>query len=116
MAKETKQTEEQVIEGIPVERFYRKRHDGGSVLGLVILFIGTLFLLNNFGLVPWGVWNSLWKFWPVVVILIGIKMFIGRSLLARVLLILLMLFVFAGVLAYILYYYGVFTTLGISHF
>ncbi|MGA2911459.1 MAG: DUF5668 domain-containing protein [Candidatus Levyibacteriota bacterium] len=115
MVKETKETDEQIIEGIPVG-YYHKKHSGESVLGLVILFIGILFLFNNLGLVPWSVWNGLWKFWPVIIILIGIKMFAGRSLLSRILLTLLLIFVFAGVLAYILYYYGVFATLGISFF
>ncbi len=115
MAKDTKQTEEQVFEGIPVEHF-RRRHGGGSVFGLVLLFIGILFLFNNFGLVPWSIWNGLWKFWPVVLILIGVKIFIGRSLFARILSTILLLFVFAGVLAYILNYYGVLSAVRFPNF
>ncbi len=67
-------------------------------------------------MVPWSVWDGLWKFWPVVIILIGIKMFMGKNLASRVLINLLWIFIMAGVLAYILYYYGVLTALSIPHF
>jgi hypothetical protein len=116
MAKETKQTDEQVIEVIPFEQFRRRRHGGGSTFGLVVLFVGVLLLFNNLGLVPWDVWNGLGKFWPVVVILIGIKIFAGRTLFARILTNLLLIFVLAGVLAYILYFYGLLSTFVLPHF
>lgn len=112
MAKDTKQTDEQVEEGIPVEYFRKRHHDGGPTFGLVVLFAGILFLLNNLGLVPWSVWNELWKFWPVVIIIIGIRMLAGKTLIARIVFSLLTVFIFAGILAYILYYYGVFKVFG----
>lgn len=111
MAKETKQTDEPVVEGIPFEKYHR-RHGGNSVFGLVVLFVGIIFLLNNLGLVPWNVWDGLWRFWPVVVILIGIKILAGRTLFGRMLSTLFLIFVFAGILAYIFYYYGVFRVFG----
>lgn len=41
-------------------------------LGLIILVLGMLFLLKNFGL-EINVWHLLGKYWPVILIYIGLK-------------------------------------------
>lgn len=57
---------------------------GGSVVGAVLLIlVGVLFLLNNFGVLSWDVWSILWRFWPIVFILWGLQAIFGRSPLAR---------------------------------
>jgi lia operon protein LiaF len=41
--------------------------------GLIIILIGVLFLINNMG---WGdidIWELIGKFWPVILIYIGVK-------------------------------------------
>lgn len=58
------------------------KHCGGGVWGLIILFVGVLLLLNNFGIVSRDIWIFLAPFWPVLLILIGIKIILGRSRLA----------------------------------
>jgi len=40
--------------------------------GLIILVLGMLFLLKNFGL-EIDVWHLLGKYWPVILIYIGLK-------------------------------------------
>jgi len=51
-----------------------------SLIGPIILIaIGVLFLLNNFGLLPWGVWELVWRFWPLILILVGLDILIGWS-------------------------------------
>lgn len=40
--------------------------------GVVLLIIGAAFMLNNFG-VRIDIWNFLGKFWPVILIAIGLK-------------------------------------------
>ncbi len=39
--------------------------------GFLLVLVGGLFLLSNFGVLPWGIWDSLWRTWPVVLILWG---------------------------------------------
>ena len=52
---------------------------GGSVLFPILLIaLGILFLTQTMGLVPWEIWGQLWRFWPVVLILIGIDIIVGR--------------------------------------
>ncbi|MDD4859211.1 MAG: DUF5668 domain-containing protein [Dehalococcoidales bacterium] len=42
------------------------------VWGVFLLFLGIVFLLQNLKILPWGLWNVLWRFWPVLVIAIGL--------------------------------------------
>ncbi len=58
------------------ERRYR-RH-GGLVWPLVLMTAGVIFLLNNLGLLSWNVWDVLWRFWPVLLIAIGLDILLGR--------------------------------------
>lgn len=44
-------------------------------MGLIVLLIGLIFLLKNLGIITTGFWTI---FWPVIVILIGINMLLGR--------------------------------------
>lgn len=58
----------------------RPRNRGVPVLGPAILIaVGIIFFLNNLEIVPWGVWGSLWRFWPILLILLGINIILGRT-------------------------------------
>jgi hypothetical protein len=59
-------------------------HHHDIVGALILITIGGILLLNNLGLLPWSVWHNLWRYWPVILILTGVQMVIGRSLMARV--------------------------------
>jgi len=92
--------------------YHHKKYGNGILGGLFLVFLGSIFLLTNLGLIPSSVWNELWKFWPVLVILLGLRLLTGRNIVSRIIITLVTLFAFAGVMAYILYYYGVFRALG----
>lgn len=47
------------------------------VWGLILIFIGSVFLLENFNLIDFY-WSSVWRFWPVIFILIGADMLLSR--------------------------------------
>jgi hypothetical protein len=56
------------------------RPRGRSIVGpLILISLGVLLLLNTVGLVPWSVWDTLWRFWPVALILIGLELVLGRG-------------------------------------
>ncbi|MDO8688590.1 MAG: DUF5668 domain-containing protein [Dehalococcoidia bacterium] len=58
----------------------RPHRRGFSVLGPAILIaLGAVFLLNSLDIVPWSVWGTLWRFWPVILILLGVQTILGRS-------------------------------------
>lgn len=60
------------------DNFDRKRKNI-SLTAIFIIILGIVFLLNNFGILPWEIWQNLWKFWPVLLILFGVESVIGKS-------------------------------------
>jgi hypothetical protein len=71
----------------------KKRLSGTIPLGgILLLFIGVVLLLQNAHVLPWGLWGTLWKCWPVLIIIFGLGLLLRHvnvwitSLLALVLL------------------------------
>jgi len=57
------------------ERQYRP-----SLVGPILLITaGVVLLLNQTGRLPWAVWGTLWRFWPIILILIGLEVIVGLS-------------------------------------
>ncbi|HEY0896572.1 MAG TPA: DUF5668 domain-containing protein [Sphingobacteriaceae bacterium] len=48
------------------------------VWGLILVFIGTILLLDNFNVINFY-WGSVWRLWPVMLILFGAEMLFARS-------------------------------------
>ena len=44
------------------------------LFGIFLLFLGVIFLLQNFDVISWGLWKELWRFWPVLVIGLGLRL------------------------------------------
>lgn len=49
-----------------------RRVIGVSIWGIFLLFLGIVFLLQTLNVLPWGLWGTLWRFWPVLIIIIGL--------------------------------------------
>ena len=47
------------------------RH-GGLVGPAILIGLGVVFLLNNLGMLDWGIWNILLRLWPLLLIAIGL--------------------------------------------
>lgn len=50
-----------------------------ALMAVVVMLIGLTFLFRNFDLLPWGLWGTLWRLWPVLLVVLGIYLVIGRS-------------------------------------
>lgn len=50
------------------------RSRGGNVLAYVLVILGFLFLLQNIGYLSLDLGRLIEKFWPVILILVGLKM------------------------------------------
>jgi len=74
----------------------------GLIGPLMLITVGVLLLLNQAGALPWRVWGILWRFWPVVLILIGLDILVkgSRSLLVYIISLLVAVAVLGGVVAY----------------
>ncbi len=57
----------------------RKTDRSSIVLGTILVCLGILFLLNTFNLLSWRTWNIIIRFWPVILIIIGLNIILKRS-------------------------------------
>lgn len=48
------------------------------IWGIVLLFIGGVLLLNNFGVIDFY-WRNVWRFWPIFLIIAGVNMLFNRG-------------------------------------
>jgi len=73
------------------------------VFAIFLVFIGSLFLLNTTGVVGWGIWEYILRFWPVFLILGGIRLILSESVLTEIIISItaLTLFVLIGIFSYI---------------
>jgi hypothetical protein len=78
----------------------RHGHHGGLFFGLLLLFLGIAFLLNTLGLIPHGFWHAILPFWPVLLILWGLDILLGRSRFFRFIVGLIALFFFLAIMIY----------------
>mgnify|MGYP000886302838 CR=1 FL=1 len=46
---------------------------------IFLVLLGTLFLLNTTNVVPWSIWLYLLRFWPIILILAGLKMILPKT-------------------------------------
>ncbi len=53
---------------------------GRAIWGLILILIGGAFLAANLGVLDWGFVISLWRLWPLVLVLLGLRViFRGRN-------------------------------------
>ncbi len=45
---------------------------------IMLIGAGTLFLLNNLGIVDWSIWSTLVRFWPLILVAAGLDIMLGR--------------------------------------
>jgi hypothetical protein len=54
-------------------------HRRPSLIGpLILITIGVLFLLANLGYLPLSFWEIAFRFWPLILVLLGLEIIIGR--------------------------------------
>jgi len=83
-----------------------ERHHRPSLVGpLILIAVGILLLLNQAGRLPWTVWGTLWRFWPVILVLVGLEVLIGagRSTAWYIVGLVIAVVVLGGVIGYAIY-------------
>lgn len=61
---------------MPEEERPREQH--APIWGIFLLFLGIVFLLQSLNVLPWELWGTLWRFWPVLLIVTGLSILFGR--------------------------------------
>jgi len=74
--------------------------------GVLLIFVGILLLLNTTGAISWNIWQQIWIYWPVLVILGGVQVILGHGWLARALISVVSLVIFGSLFVYILSLYA----------
>ncbi len=49
------------------------------IVAACILGLGIILLLSNLGIWPWGIGESLWRLWPVLLIALGLDLVVGKQ-------------------------------------
>ncbi|MCX7176287.1 MAG: DUF5668 domain-containing protein [Proteobacteria bacterium] len=47
--------------------------------GVILIVIGSIFLLANLDLIDRDTLHQLWKFWPLILILLGVRMLVRNE-------------------------------------
>ena len=55
-----------------------QRAGGVPIWGIFLLFLGVVLLLQTLGILSWGLWGILWRFWPALIIIIGLGILLRR--------------------------------------
>ena len=55
-----------------------RRLVAAPIWGIFLLFLGIIFLLQTLDVLPWNLWGTLWRFWPVLIIVIGLGILLRR--------------------------------------
>ncbi|MEW6034191.1 MAG: DUF5668 domain-containing protein [Chloroflexota bacterium] len=72
----------------------KRSHPGAGfpVFAALLIVVGVVLLLQNFNVLPDGMWRALWRFWPVILLIIGVNIFLrDRPWLAGLIILLIML-------------------------
>jgi hypothetical protein len=75
-----------------------RRRGGLPIMAIILIALGVVLLLQTTGVLSWGLWGELWRFWPIILIAIGINLIIGgRMPWVAVLLIILLVVASVGI-------------------
>ncbi len=58
----------------PKTQVVKKDSHSRLIGGAVIVTFGLIIILNNFGLLPWGILDAVSKLWPLILVFWGLKM------------------------------------------
>ncbi|MDO8472428.1 MAG: DUF5668 domain-containing protein [Dehalococcoidia bacterium] len=78
---------------------------GFPVFAALLIVAGVLLLLWNFNVLPQGMWHSIAKFWPVVLLIIGVNIFLREKPWLAGFIVLLIMLATVGAAWYISFYY-----------
>jgi len=60
------------------EKSERGRRGGSLVIPVILILFGVLLLLDSLNIIPGIDWTTLFKFWPLILIAIGVEIILGR--------------------------------------
>lgn len=92
---------EDIKEGEVIEEKNQHYHGGSGYWAILLIILGTLFLLNNLDLLPSDTRENLWKLWPLFLIYWGLQTLFKKTWLSNLLVMLLTLAIVYFALSYL---------------
>ena len=74
----------------------KRRRRSSIVLPSILKLLGILLLLYNLGLVDWNVWAAIARFWPLILVALGLELILGRGSISRSIVIIIILVIISG--------------------
>lgn len=62
-----------------IESRSKRKERPSFVWPIILIFVGVIFLLSNLGLIKDDFWNTMWRLWPVIFIIIGLDSLFRRN-------------------------------------
>lgn len=62
----------------------KERNPRDLTAGLILIIVGGILILNNLKVLPWSVWLDLLNYWPLLIVLGGLRMILGSSWIGQV--------------------------------
>ena len=56
----------------------RDTRRGGLIGPVILIGLGSVFLLINLGVLSWSVWTVIFRLWPVLLVAAGLDLLLGR--------------------------------------
>ena len=106
MVKDKKEDPEVTLFGEIVSEEKTKKYNSDTTWGILLLFTGIVLLLNSLGIFPWEIWNEIFKFWPVLLVLAGIKILLGNNIVSKFFMLVINLTVFGSLLLFLMSRYA----------
>jgi hypothetical protein len=60
------------------------RNKKDYIWAIFLIFLGIIFLLNTTGVLPWNVWLQILNYWPVFLILGGLRLILGDNVISTI--------------------------------
>jgi hypothetical protein len=74
----------------------KRRRRSSIIIPSVLILLGILLLLHNFGLIHWNVWVAIARFWPLILIALGLELILGRGSVSRSIVIVIVFIIIFG--------------------
>ena len=68
---------------------------------IFLIFLGGVFLLNSLSVIDWNIWGYLWRFWPVLLILGGLRMIVGHSRIGEIVIAFVSILIFGFIIFFV---------------
>ncbi len=53
--------------------------NSGFWAAVILIILGVIMILNNFGIIEYGVWETMWKLWPLLFVVFGVILLSKRK-------------------------------------